>query len=483
VSDDAIWMRNNIKRTINMNRKPNIVLIMTDQQRGDCLSIRGHKHLMTPVLDNLAAEGILFTRAYSESPTCVPSRRCVMTGQSPYTNGVVGFALGERIHTADTLPEIFRRAGYQTASIGRGMHQSPGHARYGFETINENPFDDPYSEFNHIWKISGRGKNFNVWPHVSGSGIGANSFIARPWMHEERFHETNWSVTKAVEFLDKRDKDVPFFLYLGFVAPHPPLTPPQYYFDKYMNMQLDEPHVGDWADNNAPIAGGGAHPEAASVKLSGRFNQQCRAGYYGQINHVDDQLRIFLERVGYEKEDTYILFTADHGEMLGDHNCFRKSLPYEGSAHIPMILNGPSLPKGKQISEATCLMDIFPTFCELADIKAPEAVEGTSLLRFVEDNPIHREYIHGEHSCDTGHHYITDGKRKFVWFTASGCEHFFDLEKDPNEMHDCIDDTYYEKEVTIWRKRLINHLKTRVEGFSDGENLIPGRDYPIVVKR
>ncbi|MEK6793457.1 MAG: sulfatase-like hydrolase/transferase [Spirochaetota bacterium] len=469
-----------------MKKRPNIVLVMTDQHRGDCLSVNGHPHLMTPVLDYLAADGVRFTRAYSECPTCVPARRCVMTGQTPFTNGVVGFALGEPIHTTLTLPEVFRRAGYQTASVGRSMHQSPTYARYGFEIVNDDPFAEVYSEFNHVWRLSGRGKNFQSWPHVAAAGITGNGFRARPWNHEERFHETNWSTAKAVEFLDRRDRDVPFFLYVGFVAPHPPLLPPQAYYDRYIRMQLDEPVVGDWADLNAPEAGGGAWPDGDRIKLSGRFNQECRAGYYGLINHVDDQLSLLFERLRNEKEDTYIIFTSDHGEMLGDHHCFRKYVPYEGSVHIPMIINGPGLPRGMVAREAVCLMDILPTFCDLAGIDVPEGVEGMSMLKCFGHERQSRQYIHGEHSWENeqgGHHFLTDGRRKYIWFTRSGREQFFDLEQDPHELHDAIADERYRDEVDGWRKHLIRLLQNRPEGFSDGNGLQPGKRYPMVVRR
>ncbi len=468
-------------------RPPNIVLIMADQFRGDCLSIDGHPHLMTPVLDHLARSGVRFRHAYTPCPACVPARRCLLTGLTPFTTGVTGMdaaAMQTRIDTP-TLPGLLRDAGYQTASVGRGMHQYPKHARYGFETVQQNPFEDVYSSFHaQIPRQPWRGE-FTSIPHFIG-GICGNGFRARPWPYEERYHETNWSVAKAIEFLENRDRDVPFFLHAGFVAPHPPLLPPACYFDRYMRLPLSPPLRGDWDDDHPRCAAGeGANYGGPweGLEIDGEWNQICRAGYYGLINHIDDQISLLLRRLALEKEDTYILFTSDHGEMLGDHHWFRKSLPFEGCGRIPLIMNGPGLPVGTVVEEAVNLVDILPTCCEWAGIPVPAAAEGVSLTSLARGQSAGREYIHGEYAGDDprSHHVLTDGRSKYIWFTRDGREYLFDLVADARELRNLIALPEHRSEAEQWRQRLIRHLEGRPEGFTDGQRLNTGVPYPAVV--
>lgn len=468
-------------------RRPNILLIMADQFRGDCLSIDGHPQLMTPVLDHLARSGIRFRHAHTPSPSCVAARRCLLTGLTPASNRVTGMdplAMRQRILTP-TLPGLLRAAGYQTVSVGRGMHQYPACARYGFDMVQEDPFADVHSTIHRdVFRPSTTGA-FKTWPHQVGS-ISGNGFRSRPWPFDERYHETNWSVAKGLEFLDNRDREVPFFLHVGFVAPHPPLLPPAHYLERYQRMTLDRPYLGDWADDHPRIdAGAGAHFDGpwSGLGLSGRWNQECRAGYFGAINHLDDQIASLLTRVAAEGEETYIIFTSDHGEMLGDHNWFRKSLPFEGSSRIPLLLSGPGLPQGAVIDEAVDLVDLLPTCCGLAGLPIPAWAEGVSLAGVAHGEPTRRSFLHSENAGNDvrGFHALTDGRRKFIWFAQDGREYFFDLENDPHEMRNLLADPQRHDEVASWRRRLIDRLRQRPEGFTDGERLIPGVPYPRVV--
>lgn len=459
-------------------KRPNLVLIVTDQHRFDALGIAGHPHVMTPNLDSLAHRGAWFRSAYSDCPTCIPARHCLLTGQKPATTGVVGFNTQARIATENTLPNLLRLGGYQTVSVGRGMHQQPGNARYGFEQITRGPLSDRYSKFHDLFRSSEKGP-FRNWPHLNTHGISPIGYEARPWPYPEEFHETNYSVNKAVEFLDSRDTSCPFFLYVGFVAPHPPLVPPQCYYDRYMQMELDEPVVGDWVD---PLPGDGLGYSANHshrVKLTGHRNQVCRAGYYGLVNHLDDQLNILLTRLAMEKEDTFIIFTSDHGEMLGDHESFRKAQGLEASAHVPMILQGPDIPEQTVVDRSVTLSDVLPTFLDLAGVETPGSVDGISMLRDIRGEAVSREYIHGEHAPlgSPGQHFLTDGKRKYLWLTENGEELFFNLENDPLECRNLANRHEHAEELAAWRERLINELDDRPEGFTNGKQLIPGRAY------
>jgi arylsulfatase A-like enzyme len=315
-------------------------------------------------------------------------------------------------------------------------------------------------------------------------GLLHNDWTAKPFHLPEPLHQTNWTVNEALDFLRKRDPACPFFLTVSFLAPHPPLQPPAHYFERYLRTGAPAPAIGDWAQ---PPAQDGLPVDANHINLGPEAYLSMRAGYYGLINHIDDQLNRMLghyQRMqGEAFRNTVILFTSDHGEMLGDHHLFRKRLPYEASARIPFLLRAPAacgLPRGQTIDAPVCLEDIMPTLLELAEVPIPETVEGRSLLPLLrgEDVPW-RDYLHLEHA--PLHQSLTDGREKFIWFVEDGREQFFDLADDPRECRNLIDDPTRQARIAEWRERLVAELRNRPEGFTDGERLIPGRAYGAVL--
>jgi len=308
-----------------------------------------------------------------------------------------------------------------------------------------------------------------------------NDWTARPFHLEERFHHTNWVTDEALRFLERRDPSCPFFLTVSYVAPHPPLQPPAFYFERYLRTGVPSPVIGDWA--RPPASGGvGDDVSASSIHLEGERLLCMRAGYYGLINHVDDQIRRLLNPIiGIPKiaPDTIVVFTSDHGEMLGDHYLFRKQLPYEPAARIPLMIADPrqKAPRGRIVSEAVCLEDVMPTLLDLVGVPIPPSVEGRSLAPWIrgETPAWDRSWICLEHA--PAFFALTDGREKFVWFAQTGREQFFDLTRDPEERHDAIGDAACAERVALWRERLIRELADRPEGFSDGRQLVPGRPW------
>ena len=207
------------------------------------------------------------------------------------------------------------------------------------------------------------------------------------------------------------------------------------------------------------------------------------AGYYGSISHVDHQIGRIITALHEEGvyDDTIIVFVSDHGEMLFDHSLWRKVFPYEGSTHIPFLMHigkniAPIIPhKVEGIAE---LRDIMPTLLELCDIDVPDSVDGISLVKNVlSDTQEIREYLHGEHSFHSAfsNHYIVTPQDKFIWYSETGQEQYFDLINDPRESHDAIHDETYQKRIDELRNILIQELKDREEGYSDGTKLIKGK--------
>jgi arylsulfatase A-like enzyme len=453
--------------------KPNILLIMSDQHRGDCLGIEHHPVVQTPNLDALAASGVLFSHCYSTCPVCVPARRSLLSGQYPGTHGARDNTVAPWQESA-TLPGILREAGYQTFLVGRSMHQFPHHKRFGFDHMVAN---DDYADWlkeNVPYIRCPRPKGPD--PHSSlyySSGVMHNDWTARPWHLDESLHHTNWTVNEALRFLEKRDPSCPFFLVVSFLAPHPPLIPPAFYLERYLRQELPEPRIGSWAEA-PPDRGVGLDVSDPRVHLAGEALRSCHAGYYGLINHIDDQIRRLVNPVdGIDTmtgEETVILYTSDHGEMLGDHYLWRKSLPYEGSAHIPLFIRTPrkfGLGRGQVADQAVSLEDIMPTLLDLVGLDSPESVEGKSLLPLLQesrpdwDRPaIHIEIAHHFHA-------LTDGREKYICSLIDQREQFFDLVRDPRECHNLAWEDTGRQQTARWRNNLISRLAAREDLYQE----------------
>ncbi len=475
--------------------RPNILLLFGEQHRGDCLSSDGHPVLLTPNMDSIGGNGTRFTNAYSTCPVCVPARRSLISGQFPASHGAFGNCNAEW-EIDETLGFQLRGNGYQTAWIGRSMHQTPVRKRFGFEemVLLDHRCDDDYDEFLRRNMPEGGG---GYW----GSGVMHNDWTARAFHLPEELHTTNWTIYEAQRFLDRRDPTRPFCMVVSFVAAHPPLVPPAFYMERYLRTGMQTPAdafglppnpvIGDWAEPPENSVGGGV--SARKVDLQGEALLSARAGYYGLINHLDDQIRRLMNGIqgGVPLGNTVIIYTADHGEMLGDHYFWAKSVPYQGSVRIPMLISVPnrySFKKGQIIDKPVGLEDIMPTVLDIADVPIPDTVEGKSLVPLLEGEECPkkrttssycewREYIHIEHA--NLHHTLTDGKEKYIWFTNNGKEQFFDLSKDPDERYNLINEQSKAACISEWRQRMVRELKDRPEGFSDGKKLIAGRPYPV----
>ena len=478
-----------------MAPQPNIVLINVDQWRADCLSIEGHPVVHTPWLDQLALQGARFRRAYAACPSCIAARAALHTGLTQRTHGRVGYQDGVPWNYPVTIASEFTRHGYQTQAIGK-MHVFPERAKLGFQNVilhdgfvhftrRRYPRRvDPVDDY-HPWLRRQLGREADDFDH----GLNSNSFVARPWDKPEHVHPTNFIATQAVEFLKRRRARRPFFLFLSFHRPHPPLDPPAWAFEQYLTQPMPDPPVGDWAADYAQLVPANAanphRPDLSQGKLAAPLLQRARAGYYGHMTHIDHQINRFVETLANfgELAKTYICFVSDHGEMLGDHNIFRKCVPYEGSARVPLILTGPpgSGIRPNSIHQPVVeLRDVMPTLLDCAGLPVPTCVEGRSFLPIARGvTGSWRDYLHGEHTLFGGSvQWLTDGHEKYVWFSQNGTEQLFDLDRDPQELHSRAGRRSSAKRLAHWRKLLIHELTGREEGFADGQRLIPGR--PVV---
>lgn len=465
-----------------MDTRPNLILLMADQFRGDCLGIAGHPDVKTPYLDALAAEGVRFPNAYSACPTCVPARACLYTGMSQTHAGRVGYEDLVPWNYEHTLAGELARAGYYTQCVGK-MHVHPLRNNLGFHDVRlhdgylhayrrpDTPAcEDQRTADDYYWWLR---QELGAAADPTDTGLDCNSWIARPWMYGEKYHPTNWAASECLDFLRRRDRSMPFFLMASFVRPHPPLDPPGYYFDLYDRKELAPPWRGDWNRTDQAEADRYSY-HAQTAPLDPDHIHRLRAGYYGSITHLDHQIGRIVSALVEQglMDNTVILFVSDHGEMLGDHLLFQKAKPYQGSVRVPLFLSGRRDLVGRGVRpDLAELRDVMPTLLELAGAPIPDTVDGSSLL-----GPVDRSWLHGEHALGRDSmHFIVTRTDKFIWYSQTGEELYFDLERDPHETHNAVRDPDRARRVDQLRSWLVQALAGREEGYTDRARLIPGR--------
>lgn len=476
-----------------MSNKPNFIVIHTDQHRYDCVGAASRRAgIYTPYIDSIAYQGANFTSCYTTCPLCIPQRLSLLTGQTPDHHGLYSNMGIPYLPLEHTLPTEMQHGGYQTALVGRTMHTYPANYSYGFEYYLPG---DPSSEkkdtsdafFQYLKDNSPKdsGGYYGCGPHN-------NSRAAGPYHLPDHLHQTKWATNRAIDFLNNHDESRPFMLFVGYYAPHSPHNPPAEYFNRYYQRDdLDQPYIADW--DVAPVNSGNVM--SRYINLNGEELRAARAGYYGNIAFIDSQVGRILERA-MKAGNTYVIFTSDHGELLGDHYLSQKNRPYEGAVHIPFMIMGPGISDSLIIDRPIGWHDIMPTILDLAGLPIPEDVDGQSIVPLLhsETSKPWRTYLHGECThefmftpktrpaseqinlfYEQGSHFLTDGIMKYIWYDTTGTEQLFHIQEDYKELHDFSKDPAYHEELLLWRSRLIKELTGRPEGFSDGTQLIAGQ--------
>jgi arylsulfatase len=459
-----------------MPDRPNVLFVMADQFRGDCVGADPNAldGVRTPALDALAERGTLFSRAYTPAPTCVPARRCLWSGQTPATNtpdpeGRVPNAWHEYDWDLDgALPRVLRNRGYQTLLAGK-THSFPFGNRFGFERTALHTglggVRDDYTRW-----LDGEFPEANEESH----GAGPNDWTPRPWHLPERAHPTEWTTRRALDLLDSRDPTRPFFLTVSYVRPHQPFDPPSAYWKRQARTGVPDPVAGDWAEAVYGDPPRHPPPDAWHADLDAETVRRARVGYLGSVAHVDAQVGRLLDALDTrgEREETLVVFASDHGEMLGDHHLWKKGYGYEGSARIPLLVDPPAEPNAATpgiVDRPVGLEDISPTVLDAVGVSTPDTVEGRSLLelRRTPDRTEWRPYYHGEvgpqFTPELTLQYLVTEDEKYVWNPVTGEELLFDLAADPREQRDLS--SARPERRRWWRDRLVERLRDRPEGF------------------
>lgn len=476
-----------------MTKRPNVILISTDQQRGDCIGTDA-RGVDTPNLDRIAKKGAQFTKCITPHAMCQPARASILTGKLPYTHGVRdnGRNLDESFG-ADGLGGMFAKAGYRTHFIGKAhlaTHETfapTGRAECYHSTADfPESWAGPYFGFDHVslmlrphhhcvWKDAPYTLTYENWLDQDGAGRArwdsAKEHAEPETSHfqvwrsklEEPWHSTPWIGDQAVSLVEENSE--PFFAWVSYPDPHPPFLAPEPWSTMYAPEAVDIPaHFTRDLDRRpwwhrafleSPIRANVKREHAQDGVDWGQVDdlteQQLRditAVYYGMISAIDHQVGRMLDALDAtgQADNTIVVFTSDHGEWLGDHGLLLKGpMLYDGLLRVPCLMMGPGIPAGKVIDDPVSTLDLRSTFADLCGISAtPDS--GASLRALLEGTGS-RDFALNEWEVDKtrsgvemdlrtvrSHRY----RMSVDLMTDTG--ELYDLHDDPNEMDNLFDD-------------------------------------------
>lgn len=462
-------------------QRPHIILIISDQHRGDALHCMGNPSVISPHIDALAEDGTLFTNGYSSTPSSTPARAGLLTGLSPWHHGMLGYGRMANRYRYE-MPRMLGKLNYYTFGIGK-MHWFPQKALHGFNgtLVDESgrvESPDFISDY-HLWfQLQAPGLN------PDSTRIGWNDHGAGVYKLPERLHPTAWTGETACEMIRNYDNgNRPLFLKISFARPHSPYDPPQRLLDEYADREVPAPWVSEWCKEKAyaqPKNPAQAAKDAPYGNFGEAYAKNSRRHYYANVTFIDEEVGKVIQALKAKGmyDNALICYVSDHGDMLGDHHHWRKTYPYEGSVHIPYIVKWPasySFAKGNKLKQPVELRDLLPTFLEVAGGSVPPDMDGRSLLRLMEGKTQEwRKYLDLEHAtCYSTDNYwcaLTDGNLKYIWRLHSGTEELFDLTKDPHELQNVANNKKYKRQLHELRQAMVEHLSERGEEFvKDGK--------------
>lgn len=465
---------------VRAQQKPHIILIMADQHRGDALGCMGNPAVISPNIDKLSEEGTLFCNGYSSTPSSTPARAGLLTGMSPWRHGMLGYGRVAMQYRYE-MPAMLREQNYYTFGIGK-MHWSPQKSLHGFHgTLLDESRRAETKYFISDYRLWLQIQMPGVNPDLTG--IGWNEHRAGTYKLPEELHPTAWTGKMACELIQNYNNESPLFLKVSFARPHSPYDPPQRLLDEYEETEIPAPYIGDWCSKYAtqldPVK---ADKDAPFANFGAEYAKNSRKYYYANVTFIDEEIGKIIQALKDKGmyDNALICYVSDHGDMLGDHYHWRKTYPYEGSAHIPYIVKWPagiskSIPDGSSIEQPVELRDFLPTFIDIAGGSVPPDMDGRSLLKLIQGQQEQwRPYIDMEHAtCYSDDNYwaaLTDGKIKYIWNFHNGSEQLFDLRENPGETHNLSEDAAYQNKLSELRKMMVEHLSERGDSFvKDGK--------------
>ena len=439
--------------------RPNILLLMTDEHGAQFSGTYGHPFIHTPAMDRLAAEGVTFDAAYCNNPLCVPSRLSFMTGR--HTHNCAGWDNATPLAPdAVTWPHLLRAQGYDVALSGK-MHLIGDDHLHGFQ---EQLARDLHSELEHPifpWE-RGIPEAREPWPGVvrtesrvppgpdgeEEAAVEAEDAATPPTGpgRTPEIDADDAAVEAALAFLRRRahgSAERPFALCVGLIAPHFPFVVPEPFFSQYFPHHADLPHLPPGHLEALPPA---AQRLRRAFGFSGHTELQvrrARAAYYGLVSYADDKLRQLLDALDQFglADDTLVIHTSDHGEMLGEHGLWRKMSFYEESARVPLQVRWPGrAAAGRRVRECVSLVDVTATMVAAAGAASPAApMDGHSMTGLLAGaDPEWRDEAFAEHTAhgtDRPRAMLRQGRWKLCLSGGDDLEpELYDLEGDPREL-------------------------------------------------
>ena len=483
-------------------RRPNIVFVITDQQRHDTVGAAGFPYMETPTLDRMVREGVCFTHMYVTAPSCAPSRASLFTGLYPHTTGV--FRNDER--WTHTWVEQLADAGYRCVNVGK-MHTSPFEAPFGFHerhvVENKDRATPRLPFYLDTWDKAFWTRGIEKPSRVTYRRRAdyAERLGAFAWDGPADLHADIFVPAMAAHWLDSYTGDEPFFLQVGIPGPHPPYDPTPDALALYADRALPEPRRSEEEIAAQPAALKALRAQHiavdhdAVVHLPDPTPEQTRRQrqhYFANVSMIDAQMgRLIaaLDRRGV-LEDTVVIFTSDHGDCLNDHGHSQKWTMYEQSVRVPAIVWSPGrVAAGRKVDDLVSLFDFGPTILELAGLEKPRWMEAETLLPYLAAEDVRpRDFVFAEHAGDrilSGTEFMTmirDRRWKLVHFVEDGEGQLFDLAADPDEMRDLWGDPDHEatkrdliREILKWRLRSAVKTQGWTEAVRDGASRGPAR--------
>ena len=435
--------------------RPNILVVMPDELRADALGCAGHPVFRTPHVDRLAREGVRFAGAYCTSPLCMPARASMISGTSPHNHHVQENA-GRLPADDETYAHLLQRVGYYTAYIGKTHFGSDapgrdfvGHEAFvrarGFDHVHQVPgplaLAKTDSHLTRRWQALGLLDRYREDYRRRAQDGGAAAWPS-PLPLEE--FADSYVGARAEDWLRGYDRAQPVLLVVGFGGPHPPFDAPEPYASMYDPDSLPDPlpaaEPGPWLPDHARERMLAGRARAASPEVARQVARQRMANYGGKITLIDDwtgRLLAALDQRGWA-DHTLVIFLSDHGEMGGDHGRYHKSVFYEASVRIPLVLRWPAaLPAGRRVDALVEQLDLFATVVEAAGAPPSRRAFARSLLPLAAGRPdaaprdavfseLKREIMIRTHR----HKYVVDAR-------ACGYQ-LYDLQDDPHEQRNLV---------------------------------------------
>lgn len=455
--------------------RPNIVVICSDQHHWLKSGYRGHSLVKTPNLDRMAASGTYFSRAYCNAPICAPSRISFMTGKYAFRtavwhNGVpwngVAMTWARRLHELGIHTRLHGKIDIAGPHGDAGF--SAAHEIIPREARDPYPMTRPENTRLTTWSFD------PGWIRDGGttreSNLGRRS--AKELYEPRRFHvETGFYdhdrmvIDRTLEFLRSEQAQKPFVQYVGLLLPHWPYICPEEFYQMYDPDQIDLPFNRDVRRLNA-------HPQVQHFQRMRNFYRQLEgdehlrriiSAYYGLITCMDAMIGEILNELQKQNiaDDTYVIYTSDHGDSLGEHGLYDKESAYDGSCAVPLIISGPGVPKNTHIDRPVGLVDLYPTIMEIMNVQLDEKrdgkIDGQSWMPLMNGHSDgRRDYVFAEHHAHgfpQDWYMLVQDDFKYVYY-ANDRPSLFYLSNDPREMYDLAIDPSYEQALSNFRSLL-----------------------------